>query len=210
MSLTPEQQSFFSNPFSDFWPFIEQHDFPREELFLDLEEQYDREGIYSIGPWFGRFLDFLVRFGQAKNVLEFGTASGYSGIWLARGLPTDGKLVTIERDPHCIKLARENFERAEVSGRVDLMEGDAEVVTRGLSQLFDLVFVDCAHEVALENAEKLLRKGGLFVCDNIAFTNKQDFNTLLTRSAYLETLFLQCYLKKRVPENTAFSISIKT
>ncbi|MBN1217852.1 MAG: hypothetical protein JXM69_02900 [Anaerolineae bacterium] len=64
MSLTEAQKTFFNNPFSDFWPFIDQFDFDRDPIFHQMEQQYQGYGVHSIGPWFGRFLNFLVRFGR--------------------------------------------------------------------------------------------------------------------------------------------------
>ncbi|TIO88259.1 MAG: methyltransferase, partial [Mesorhizobium sp.] len=61
----------------------------------------------------------------ARKVLEIGTLGGYSTIWMARGLPADGRVVTLELEPHHAKVARSNFERAGVSDKVDLRLGPA-------------------------------------------------------------------------------------
>ncbi|MBN1993830.1 MAG: class I SAM-dependent methyltransferase [Anaerolineae bacterium] len=190
MSLTDAQKTFFSNPYSDFWPFMAQFDFKRESIFHQMEQQYREYGIHSIGPWFGRLLNFLVRFGQAQTVLEFGTATGYSAIWLAKGLPAGGMLTTIEWDSSVLSLARQNMAQAEVQEKVTIQPGDAADVVKKLNQPFDLIFVDCAHFVALECSERLLRSGGLFVCDNVGFRGHEDFNQALTTCPYLETLYL--------------------
>jgi len=209
MSLTEAQKSFFKNAFSDFWPFMERFDFERPSIFYEMEQQYRAYGVYSIGPWFGRLLNFLVRFGQVKTILEFGTASGYSAIWLARGLPAGGMVTTIERDRRVLQLARQNIARAGLADKITIVAGEANAVVATLTQPFDFFFVDCAHFVALETSRELLRPGGLFVCDNVGFHGHESFNEALTHSAHLETLFLQTYLKDRIPENTALSISIR-
>ena len=209
MSLTEAQKTFFSNEFSDFWPFIESFDFERDDFFHRMEAEYTRLGVHSIGPWFGRLLNFLVRFGKVKTALEFGTATGYSAVWLAKGLPADGLLTTIEHNPEVATIARQNITTAGVADIVSIREGEAEAIVSTLQQPFDLMFVDCAHFVALESSKTLLREGGLFICDNVGFFNKDQFNRDLTTCPYLETLYLQTYLKGRVPENNAFSISIK-
>jgi predicted O-methyltransferase YrrM len=209
MSLSEAQKTFFTNEYSDFWPFIEQFDFDRASTFHQMEQQYRELGVHSIGPWCGRLLNFLVRFGNVKTVLEFGTATAYSAVWMAQGLPEDGMVTTIERDQNVISLARQNITEAGMEHKITIQEGEAQDIVSNLEQTFDLVFVDCAHFVALECSERLLRKGGLFVCDNIGFHGHGDFNEALTNCAYLETLYLQSYFKGRIPENTALSISIK-
>jgi predicted O-methyltransferase YrrM len=209
MTLTDEQKSFFRNEFSDFWSFIQGTDFERESLFHELEIQARRVGVYSVGPWFGRLLNFLTRFGGVRSALEFGTATGYSAIWIARGLPPGGKLITIERDAELSMLALENVAKADLQEKVVIRTGEARDITSTLSGPFDLIFVDCAHLEALEFSRRSMRSGGLFICDNVGFSNKEGFNQALITSPHLETLYLQCYLKGRIPENTAFSVSIR-
>lgn len=105
----------------------------------------------------------------AKRVLEVGTLVGYSGVWLARALPADGKLVTIELERRYADLARRGFREAGVSGRVQLIEGDAMVVLPELEPEFDAVFLD-ADKASLQTyfseALRLLRVGGLLLGDN--------------------------------------------
>ncbi|TIV01446.1 MAG: O-methyltransferase, partial [Mesorhizobium sp.] len=94
----------------------------------------------------GKLLSLLVRIRGARKVLEIGTLGGYSTIWMARGLPADGRVVTLELEPHRAKVARSNFERAGVSDKVDLRLGPA---LQSLAALvsenagpFDLIFID--------------------------------------------------------------------
>ena len=209
MTLTHEQKSFFSNAFGDFWPFIQRTDFERDPLLLEMERQCSALGVYSIGPWFGRLLNFLVRFGGVESALEFGTATGYSAVWIARGMAPGGRLVTIERDARLTALAGENLAKAGLAEQVDIRTGDASAIAPMVGGPFDLFFVDCAHSVALQLSRSALRSGGLFVCDNVGFSYMSDFNNALMTSSHLETLYLQCYLKGRSPENTAFSVSIR-
>lgn len=210
MTLTEAQKTFFRNGFGDFWPFIESLEAERDPFFHELEAQARSLGVYSIGPWFGRLLNILVRFAGVKSALEFGTASGYSAIWIAHGLPSGGNLVTIERNTRLAGLARENVARAGLQDQVNIRIGEARDIARTLAGPFDLIFVDCAHFEALDLSGRALRSGGLFVCDNVGLFGMEEFNHALITSPHLETLVLQCYLKGRTPENTAFSISIKT
>ncbi|RWX59109.1 O-methyltransferase [Mesorhizobium sp. M4B.F.Ca.ET.089.01.1.1] len=122
----------------------------------------------------GKLLSLLVRIRGARRVLEIGTLGGYSTIWMARGLPADGKVVTLELDPHHARVARSNFERAGVSDRIDLRIGPAlqslAVLSGENAGLFDLVFIDADkpnNPNYLDWAMKLSRPGTVIVCDNV-------------------------------------------
>ncbi|PBB27955.1 MULTISPECIES: O-methyltransferase [unclassified Mesorhizobium] len=122
----------------------------------------------------GKLLSLLVRIGSAKNVLEIGTLGGYSTIWMARALPMDGKIVTLELDPHHAKVARSNFERAGVSDQVELRVGPALESLAALSAEnagpFDLIFIDADkpnNPNYLSWAMRLSRPRTVIVCDNV-------------------------------------------
>lgn len=209
MTLSETQKSFFRNAYGDFWPFLHAVDVDRSALQEQLERQCLDLGVYSIGPWFGRLLNFLTRFGGVTSALEFGTASGYSAIWIAQGLAPGGLLTTIERNAKLVSLAQVNLDRAGLRDRVKVRNGDAQAIAPTLNGPYDLIFVDCAHFTALTLSKRALREHGLFICDNISFSYLETFNRELLASPHLQTLYLQCYLKGRTPENTAFSISIR-
>ncbi|RVC66805.1 O-methyltransferase, partial [Mesorhizobium sp. M2A.F.Ca.ET.046.02.1.1] len=145
----------------------------------------------------GKLLSLLVRIRGAKTVLEVGTLGGYSTIWMARGLPADGKVVTLELDPHHARVARSNFERAGVSGKVDLRVGPALQSLAALVDQsagpFDLIFIDADkpnNPNYLDWAMKLSRPGTVIVCDNVirdgAVLNKDglDVNVEGARAAF--------------------------
>ena len=111
---------------------------------------------------------------NAKRILEVGTLGGYSTIWLARALPADGKVVTLELDPHHAEVARGNFKMAGLSERIDLRVGPAlkslEDVGKEKAEPFDLVFIDADkpnNPNYLKWAMKLSRPGAVIVCDNV-------------------------------------------
>ena len=120
----------------------------------------------------GKLLYLLLRIIAAKRVLEIGSLGGYSGVWLARALPPGGELTTIEKDPKHARIAREAFDMARLHGRVQLIEGSALDVLPTLPPGFDAVFIDADKEPLpryFEWGMKLLRRGGLLLCDNAFF-----------------------------------------
>jgi len=98
----------------------------------------------QIRPEEGQMLQFLAALIGARRILEIGALAGYSGIWLARGLPEGGRLTTLELDPQHAQIAREHFALARVADRVDLIEGEALESLKRLEHEapFDMVFID--------------------------------------------------------------------
>ncbi|MEZ5325921.1 MAG: O-methyltransferase [Verrucomicrobiales bacterium] len=128
----------------------------------------------QVSETLGKFLHLLARIHHASRILEIGTLGGYSTIWLARALPPDGKLITIELDPEHAKVAQANLESAGVSDRVDLRLGAAldilpQIESDGESA-FDFIFIDAdkpSNVAYLEWALKLSRSGSVIVLDNV-------------------------------------------
>ena len=129
---------------------------------------------HDVSPLQGRFLEILVRMIRARRVLEIGTLGGTSTIWMARALPAGGRIVTLEADPHHAAVARGNFERAGLAGRIELREGPAResllALAREGAEAFDLVFIDAdkpANPEYLAFALQLTRAGSVIVGDNV-------------------------------------------
>ncbi|RVA52833.1 O-methyltransferase [Mesorhizobium sp. M7A.F.Ca.US.001.01.1.1] len=128
----------------------------------------------DVSPAQGKLLSLLARMQGAKKVLEIGTLGGYSTIWMARALPADGKIVTLELDQHHAHVARSNFERAGVSERVELRVGPAlqSLAALGTENAgpFDFIFIDADkpnNPHYLSWAMRLSRPGTAIVCDNV-------------------------------------------
>jgi predicted O-methyltransferase YrrM len=122
----------------------------------------------------GRLLNLLVRIHGARRILEIGTLGGYSTIWMARGLPADGRLVTLELSPDYAAVAGGNVERAGLAGLVEIRVGPALDTLVALEaeggEPFDMVFIDADKQRTPEyfaHALKLTRPGGLIVADNV-------------------------------------------
>jgi predicted O-methyltransferase YrrM len=102
----------------------------------------------SVKPEEGKFLQFLTRAVGAQKALEIGTLGGYSGIWIARGLAPDGKLITLEKDARHAAIAQAHFEAAGVSMQVEIRVGEASTLLKALQREvpFDFVFIDADKE----------------------------------------------------------------
>jgi len=128
------------------------------------------EGLPLVDAETGALLQVLATAVGARDVLEIGTAIGYSTLWLARALPADGRLFTFEIDPGRAKRAADYLARAGVAGRAHVMTGDASRLVSKVSGPFDLIFQDGAKELygpLHDRLVALLRPGGLLVIDNL-------------------------------------------
>jgi predicted O-methyltransferase YrrM len=145
-----------------------------DQVLQSVRARHETLGLppIHISPDEGKLLHVLLRAIAAQRVLEIGTLAGYSGIWLARALPPSGRLTTIEQDSRHAALARRAFAEAGIADRVDIKEGAALDVLPTLNAGFDAVFVDADKEGLPQYFEwsvKLLRSGGLLLCDNAFF-----------------------------------------
>jgi predicted O-methyltransferase YrrM len=151
----------------------------------------------DVSPAQGKLLYLLARMNGAKRILEVGTLGGYSTIWLARALPSDGKVVTLELDPRHAEVAQVNFKMAGLSERIDLRVGPAlkslEALSAEKAGPFDLVFIDADkpnNPNYLTWAMRLSRPGTVIVCDNVirdgavVDKNSRDENVRGARAAF--------------------------
>lgn len=128
----------------------------------------------NVAPNQGKLLHILAQIRGARRILELGTLAGYSTIWLARALPADGKLITLEANPKHADVARENIERAGLAKIVEIRVGAAletlpQLKSEGQAP-FDLVFID-ADKANIPDyftwALKLTRRGSVIIVDNV-------------------------------------------
>lgn len=146
---------------------------PEDDCLRELRARADRAGLPQIQlpPATARAVQVLLRAAGAKRVLEVGALAGYSAVWIARALPPDGRLTTLEIDPKHAALARQSLEAAGVADRAEVRLGDAATAMAALrpSCSFDAVFLDADKEryvQYMEEAARLLRRGGLLLADN--------------------------------------------
>lgn len=120
----------------------------------------------------GKMLFLLAQMAGAKRILEVGTLGGYSTIWLARALPDGDSLVTLELEPHHAAVARENFDRAGVSDKIDIRVGPAadSLAAMAPGEPFDFVLIDAdkqSNALYVDEAIRLGRRGMTIIVDNV-------------------------------------------
>ena len=148
-----------------------------DDPVLDAALRANAEGglpAIDVSPVQGKLLHLLARTAGARRILEIGTLGGYSTIWLARAVPEDGEVVTLEIDPHHAAVARANLDRAGVGERVEIRVGPALETLAALQAAgeapFDLVFIDADKQNNanyVKAALDLARRGALIIVDNV-------------------------------------------
>jgi predicted O-methyltransferase YrrM len=168
-----------------------------------------REGprFANVSPTDGRLLRMLTESIGAKRVVEIGTSTGESAVWLALGLrKTGGHLFTHEIDEGRAEIARQNFERAGVNDSITLILGDAHETVRQHTEPIDVLFLDADKEGYLDYLEKLvpvLRPGGLVIAHNMNTGQADpDFVKAITEDPDFETLIL-------LREGTGVGVTLK-
>jgi len=149
---------------------------PRDAALEAALEASNAAGMpaINVAPNQGKFLGLLAQMQGATRVLEIGTLAGYSTIWLARALPSNGKLVTLELDPKHAQVARSNIERAGLTSLVELRVGKAldslAALVNERVPPFDFVFIDADKPSIPDYFQwslKLTRPGSVIVVDNV-------------------------------------------
>jgi predicted O-methyltransferase YrrM len=141
-----------------------------DPLLEEIAKTGEAEDLPLVDAEVGALLRVLARAARAKRILEIGTAIGYSGIWLAAALPSDGMLFTMELNPERARVARDNFSRAGLSDRVTVIVGDAQRMLAKVAGPFQLIFQDGdkrQYSSMLDRLVDLLAPGGLLVTDNV-------------------------------------------
>lgn len=144
-----------------------------DDALILAQDEMRKEGVpeIHISASEGKMLHVLTLLSRAERILEIGTLGGYSAIWMARALPENGKLISLELDPHHAKVARRNVERAGLSDKVEVRVGPAlETLAKMADEdPFDLVFIDAdkdGYVDYLARTAPLVREGGLILADN--------------------------------------------
>ena len=170
MPMTPERWSFLSDYAVDVFGEYDEH-------LRGLKGRAAAAGLppISVSADVGRLLKILVAMTEGRLAIELGTLAGYSGIWIARGLADDGRLVTVEIDDAHADFAEAEFAAAGVGDKVEIVRGAALETLPDLMRRFgpesvDFVFLDAVKSEYVEYfllIEPMLKPGGLLVADNV-------------------------------------------
>ena len=178
-----------------------------EKILSTLKEMWQGERFRNVSPTDGRLLRLLAETIGAKRVVEIGTSTGESALWLALALQsTGGELFTHEIDAGRAEIARHNFKKAGVDGIITLIEGDAHETIKQHSEPIDILFLDADKQGYIDYLNKLLplvRPGGLVIAHNMN-TRQADprFLKAITENPELETMIL-------LKEGTGVGVTLK-
>lgn len=141
-------------------------------LILEMEEFAKNYNIPIVTKEVREYLKFVIRSGNFKNILEIGTAIGYSGIIMAKEiLSNNGKLYTIEIDEERYEIAQKNFQKSGLPNIISI-KGDATIEIKKLKEQFDFIFIDASkgqYFKFFEDSYELLNRDGIIFIDNIMF-----------------------------------------
>jgi len=147
----------------------------REEVLVEMEQYATEHNIPIVGPAVARVLQQLALMIDARTVFELGSAIGYSTIWWAQAVGDSGRVIYTDSDSKNVERASGYFARAGVTKRIELHKGDALEVLSEQKQEFDIIFNDVDKEDyprVLTLVAPRLRKGGLFVTDNVLWSGR--------------------------------------
>jgi predicted O-methyltransferase YrrM len=161
----------------------------------------------------GELLFVLARATGAARILELGTATGYSAIFLGRACAdSNGRVVSLEYDKSMAAQARANLGQAGLAEVVEVQVGEALQLMAGMSETFDLIFLDIDKESylpALSHCRRLLRAGGLLVADNTGFAGAADFNQEILSHPDWRAVHLLSFLPRHSPEHDGLTLAVK-
>ena len=168
-----------------------------DDILARARERATEVGVVAIGPGGGAALRFLASVLEARAVVEVGTGTGVSGLWLLRGMRSDGVLTTVDIEAEHQRLARETFNEAGIpTQRARTIAGAAlDVLPRLTDGHYDIVFVDgdkAEYAACLREALRLLRPGGVLAFDNalwhdrVADPSVRDDETMAVRELLRE------------------------
>lgn len=145
---------------------------PPRNTFLESMERFAFiNHIPIIQPEVAKLLEVIVKISNAKNILEIGTAIGYSAIIFSTA-SNDIRVTTIEKRDEMVQIAKDNIQEAGLSGKIQILEGNAEEILPEIEQKFDLIFIDAAKGQYMELLSlsiHLLHPGGVIISDNVLY-----------------------------------------
>lgn len=182
------------------------------EMIRIIEQEAKAQEVPIVRAEMKELLKVLILNQRPKRILEVGTAIGFSAIYMSQYLPKDGRIDTIEKYEPRIAVAKKNFERAGLTDRIRLLEGDAAEILKELDGSYDMIFMDAAkgqYIHFLPDVLRLLAPGAMLISDNVMqdgdileskyavekrnrtiHTRMRDYIYMLTHHDQLETVVI--------------------
>jgi caffeoyl-CoA O-methyltransferase len=157
---------------TEYFDYVASHTRPEDAFLSDLKRAATEAGMPPIwiAPEQASFMQVLLRAIKARDVVEIGTLAGYSAIAMARALPPEGRVRTIELDPTRVAFARLWASRSDVAGKVEVLQGaGADVLATLANDSADAAFLDAdkpSYPIYLKECLRIVRRGGLVMVDN--------------------------------------------
>lgn len=193
---------------AEYFRYLAAHTTKEDDLLRELKAAARREGIPPIwiAPEQGSFMQLILKITGARNVVEIGTLAGYSAIWMARALPPDGHLRTVEISNAHADFAERWISRSDVSGLITVFRGAGkDILSRFASHSADAAFIDADkpdYPQLLRECLRIVRRGGLIMADN-AFgfgrlldagdkgtSGMRAFNELMAKETSLQSIIV--------------------
>lgn len=190
----------------------------RDAVLAEMEDYATENNVPIVGPAVARVLQQLAMLIGAQTVFELGSAIGYSTVWWARAVGEQGRVIYTDGDPKNAVRARGYFERAGVTKRITLHTGDALEFLSEHKQEFDIIFNDVDKEDyprVLRLAPPRLRKGGLFVTDNVLWSgrvtqkNPSDRSTKAILEFNLQLYEMKEFFTTILPIRDGLAVAVK-
>ena len=156
----------------------------RKGQLKELENYAKQLNIPIVEPEVGQLLIFLLKLHKPKEILEVGTAIGYSALLMAESLQGQCNITTMERNPEMIVQATENFKQSLYDKKINIIQGDARENFPYLTKAYDMIFLDAAkgqYMEFLEYSMDLLKPGGIIVSDNVLYKGMVASDDLVVR-----------------------------
>ena len=187
---------------------------PADTILREIEAIGKRSFIPSIGPVKGKILAEIVKETRPKRILEVGALYGYSAILMAKNSPPKAEIISVEKNPEHVRMAMENIRRANMEGRIRVIEGDGRTELERLSGSFDLVFLDAEktqYLAYLKAVEKNLHEGSVIVADNVGIfkDQMQDYLEYVRKKGPYKSRTLETLLEFSDSTKDAIEISEK-
>lgn len=184
----------------------------RSNLLKTMEEEALQEEIPIVGPLVGELLYILARATCAKRILELGTATGYSAIFLAQACAaTGGRLTALELEADMARRAEANLKSAGLSQWAEVRCVNALEEMARTEETFDFVFMDIEKEdylAMLPHCTRIVRPGGFLLADNVGFADADPFNRAICETPAWRSVSLYAFLPEHSPERDGLCLAL--